>query len=91
MDRKLEKYYRIGLHKAYFDEGLNITNYFKYLIAFFGIASGDAASTLLIAGGYAIFCYFFGMWLFKSGAREAFVEVGNVHNAFMKEVRKKLK
>ena len=84
------KGYKVALHKAYFDQGYGFTTYGKYMIAFFGLASRDVNSTLLIGVAYGIFCYLFGMFLYKVGYVEAAAEVGNQYNKFQKEVRKKL-
>ena len=81
--------YRFCLHKAYFDTGMGLTSYAKYLIALFGIASADVKSTLIIAGVYALFSYFLGRWWFKSKMRVAEIEVQNQFNLFVKEMRKK--
>ncbi len=82
--------YKLALHKRYFDMGYGITSYIKYLIAFFGLASNDVKTTLGIAVIYAIFCYLFGMFLYKIGYAEAEAEVDNQYNLFQKEMREKL-
>ena len=81
--------YRFCLHKAYFEQGMGLTNYVKYLIAFFGIASSDVKITLIIAGAYGIFSYFLGRWWFQSKMKLAEIEVSNQFNLFVKEMRKK--
>jgi len=81
------KGFRFCLHKAYFDTGMGLTNYAKYLIAFFGIASSNVKTTLIIAFFYAIFCYFLGRWWYKSKMKIAEIEVGNQFNLFVKQMR----
>lgn len=80
--------FKLALQKSYFDKGYGVSNYLKYLIAFFGLASNDVKTTLIIGIAYAIFCYFFGMMLFKIGYVEAEIEIGNRYNTFVKEMRK---
>jgi len=83
------KGYKLALHKSYFDKGLSVTSYVKYLIAFFGIASSDVKATLILGVAYAIFSYILGRILFKVGYIEAEQEVYNIHNKFVKEMRNK--
>lgn len=83
--------YKIVLHKRYFDIGMGITSYVKYLIAFFGLASRDLRTTLIIGFAYAFFCYFFGMFWVKSGFFKEEQEVSNNYNKFVLEMRKKIK
>jgi len=83
------KGYKFCLHKAYFEQGLGLTNYIKYLIAFFGIASADVKLTMIIAVVYGIGSYILGRWWFKSKMKIAEAEVGNQFNLFVKEMRKK--
>ena len=82
--------YRFVLHKAYFDKGMSLTSYVKYLIAFFGVASSDVKLTLIIAGFYAVFCYFLGLVWFKYRMIDAETEVGNRFNPFVKEMRQEI-
>ena len=82
--------YQICLYKAYFDKGLAITSYIKWIIAFFGMASQDVKLTLIVGFCYAIFCFFLGLYWFKSSFIIAEAEVGNRYNLFMREVRRKI-
>lgn len=86
--------YLICLHKSYLDKGLTLTNYFKYLIALFGVYSLaekiDLKITIIIAILYPICCYLLGMYWFKSNFILAENEVGNIYNNFQREVRRKL-
>jgi len=81
--------YKLCLHKRYFDTGMGITNYLKYMIAFFGLASRDIYTTLMIGVIYAIFCYFLGMFWVKYGLLEEEQEVSNQYNKFVEEFRKR--
>lgn len=81
--------YRFVLHKRYFDLGLALTSYVKYLIAFFGLATRDLKTTFMIAFIYAIACYFLGMIWIVFGFYEEEIEVNNQFNKFVKEFRKK--
>jgi hypothetical protein len=86
---KFKTKYSLCLLKSYFDKGFALTNYFKYIIAFIGLASKDIKNTLLIAFVYAIFCFILGYFWFKSDFILAEIEVGNKYNLFVKEMRKK--
>ena len=81
------KFYNLLLHKAYFDKGMGLTNYVKYVIAFFGVASSDVKSTLWIAFFYGIICYFLGMFWYKKDLVKTENEVANRNNLFVKEMR----
>lgn len=89
-DRAHLKGFKYLVLKAYFDKGLGLTNYVKYLIAFFGIASLDVKSTMYIGIAYLFFCYFLGRWWYKHKLIETENEINNIFNPFMKEVRQKL-
>ena len=84
---KFRTKYLINLHRAYFEKGLQLTNYVKYFIAFFGLASRDVSTTLIIGLIYAIMCYFIGFLWLKYGFFEAEQEVSNKNNLFVKELR----
>ena len=84
------KYYKAMLWKAYFDKGYSTTNYAKYLIAFFGMASQDVKTTMVIGIIYAFSCLIIGRLWFHFKLVDAENEVQNVVNPFMVEVRKKL-
>lgn len=91
MTKKHLRGFKFLLHKAYFDKGMSFTSYIKYMIAYFGAASQDVETTLLIGVAYAVFCYFFGFFFYKWGFIAAEYEIGNAYNLFVREVRKKLK
>lgn len=88
---KMSFKYQFLLHKAFFDKGWALTNYFKYVIAFFGLASTNLKATMWIAVFYAIACYFIGIAWFKYGFVDLENEVQNNFNPFVKDVRKELK
>jgi hypothetical protein len=75
------------LHKAYFEKGLSITSYAKYLIAFFGLASGDLFSTIILGLVYIPICYSIGWFWFKKEFAKAELEVTNRINPFVEEMR----
>ena len=82
--------YRLLLQKRYFDTGLGLTNYIKYLIAFFGLASSDIKTTLWIALTYGVACYFIGRIWFLYNWPEIDMEISNNYNLFVKEMRRKI-
>ena len=81
--------YKICLHKSYFDTGLSLTNYLKYLIAFFGLATLNLRLTMIIAVVYAVVCYLLGYLWFKYAWINAEREVKNKYDEFVKEMRGK--
>lgn len=81
--------FKVVLHKKYFDTGLGLTSYIKYLIAFIGLASSDVKATLFIAILYAFLCYFLGMYWIKSEFFELEQEVSNIYNKFVREMRRR--
>ena len=85
------KFYKLCLHKAYFEKGYALTNYIKYLIALFGLSSLNVKATLSLGLGYAFFCYFIGLIWYKFRIIDAELEVSNKVNPFVREMRKKIK
>jgi hypothetical protein len=81
------KFFKPLLLKAYFDQGYAVTSYLKYLIAFFGLASRDVRTTLIIGFAYGISCFIIGWLWFKHGLKETETEIGNRYNPFVKEMR----
>ena len=85
------KFFKILMFKAWFDKGLNITNYFKYLIAFYGLASLNVKNTLIIGIVYCLFCLILGFLWYYYKIIETENEIGNIFNPFQREMREKLK
>jgi len=82
--------YKTLLWKAYFDKGLSITNYFKWVIAFFGLASRDVKITLIIAIGYAISCLILGRIWFHFKLVDTEHEIQNIVNPTLREIKEKV-
>jgi hypothetical protein len=89
------KGYKILLWKAYFDKGLNLTNYFKYLLVAFGALQFSTGTnlklTFFITFVYIIFCVLLGRWFMTRRYMDTEVEIINMFNPFVSDVRKKLK
>lgn len=85
------KLFRAALLKRYFDEGYGFTNYFKFLIAFYGMASLNVKNTLIMGVAYGLSCFFIGWLIFWSGFKKASIEVDNRVNPFVNEMREKFK
>jgi len=83
--------YKFCLHKAYFEKGYSLSHYILKLIAIIGLTSGDLNSTLWMASGYTIGCYFLGYFWYKFRMIDEEIEVGNRFNKFVKETRKFIK
>jgi len=79
--------YRILLLKRYFDTGFGLTQYVKYLIAFFGLATQDIKTTLIIAFVYALFCFILGFLYYHYRFVETDNEISNKYNPIMREIR----
>ena len=88
------KYYKFALLKSYFDEGYGLTSFPKYALTAIGIGSTIITKSIItvIIGAvvYGIACFLIGLWSFKSGFREAQIEVSNKYNLFVKQMRKKI-
>lgn len=87
------KIFKFTLWKTYFDKGYSWLSWPKYIILLMmgadTIASqGKNIKRLIIFGLiYTIFCFILGRILFKKRFVEAEMEVGNIFNPFVKEVR----
>ena len=81
----------ISRHYNYLTFGMSFTNLLKYAIVFFGLgeamATGKAMFGIIALVGYAIFCYLFGMYIYKSGFIFALHEVSNQYDSFEREMR----
>lgn len=86
---KFDTKYKLALWKTYFDKGMAITNYAKYMIAFYGLASQAIEITLLFGGIYFISCVILGWIWYSKDMAIAETEVGNNYNLFVKELRHK--
>lgn len=84
---KFQIKYKICLWKSYLEKGLSLTNYLKYLVAFYALASKDIYSTFIIAAVFGISSFFLGWWWFKSEFMKAEFEVQNNYNLFVGEMR----
>jgi hypothetical protein len=81
---------KLCLWKRYFDTGLGLTNYIKYFILFFGVASRDVISTLLIAFLYGLASLILGWYWLNSDFYKADTELSNQYNLFVEQMRKKI-
>lgn len=82
------------LHKKRFDIGYGTTSYLKIVAAVMGVGAIVVSKNLILAflmmAGYGIFCYIFGWFWIKYGWYTADIEVENLYNKFVNEVRDKL-
>lgn len=85
------RFYKPLLLKAYFDKGFGVTNYVKYIVAFYGLSSRDISLTLLWAFIYFIACFIVGWLWYKYRLTDTEVEILNRFNPFVREVRGKLR
>ncbi len=88
------KFYKLALHKAYFDTGYSLLSYPKYVLILGGIGSviltdGESTGLIMFLGVLVgIACYLIGRWCYKSGFIKATIEVSNQVNKFVQEMRK---
>ena len=91
---KRQKAFKYLLWKRYFDTGLGLTSYAKYIIALLGIYSikeNLSFNYILLASVlYIIFCFIIGYLWYKHRLIDIENEIGNTFNPFQVEVRKKL-
>ena len=80
---------KILLHKKRFDIGYGETSFIKLVLALFGITTLDLKLTMSLAVFYAVFCYIFGWGFIKYGWLQAQIEINNLNNLFVKQMRKK--
>lgn len=73
--------------KAYFDKGMDILNYGKYIIAALGIATDNIKTILILAGSFAVAAYIVGLIWFKLKFIDAELEVYNRVNPFVRDMR----
>ncbi len=89
------KVFKVLWWKRYFDTGLGLTSYVKYLIAFLGLYSISAKIslkwTVVVGILYMIGCFFLGWIWIKYKLADQENEISNQLNPFQKEMRKKLK
>lgn len=83
--------FRLLMWRRYFEQGLSITSYLKYMVAFFGVSSQDVRATMFLGIGYAIGCFALGYWWYRYGWIDMDTEIGNRFNLFVKEMREKIK
>lgn len=91
MKKAHSKGYKFCLYKTYFDVGRGITSYFEWLIAYWGLTTGDIYTTFAFAFGYCIFCFFLGWIWIRRGMLDATNEVSNQFNPLYRDIKKKLK
>ena len=77
--------------KKYFDQGMGITGYAKYLIAFFGISSLNWKLTMVLGIAYGISCFFVGWIWIKKKLADKENEINNLINPFQKELRRSIR
>lgn len=82
--------YWILQQKFYFDKGLGLIGYLKYIILGVGFAFKDVKLTLLLGALSGIALYFLGLFWTKFGMTEIEMAVSNQYNPFVKDTLKHL-
>jgi len=85
------RWFKPLLAKAYFDKGMSLTNLLKYAVALFAIKIPSSKYAILAGVLYVIFCYILGRLWFKLKLIETEIEIGNIFNPFVREMRKVIK
>ena len=85
------KYFKFALHKAFFEKGYSLSHYLFKVIAVFGLTSQAMTSTFIMVLIYTLGCYIGGRWAYQSGLARAEIEVSNIYNLFVNEMRAKFK
>lgn len=84
--------YKLLLWKAYFDKGWGLTNYFKYVLVFFGLYEIlNVRQAMYFILFYLMSCMLIGWVWFRSGLVDTENEIQNIFNPFQKEMRARLK
>jgi len=88
------RFYKTLLIKKYFDIGLGLTSYIKYVIAFIGLYSVgkdiDMNYTVILGVAYLFFCFILGYLWVKFELIHTENEINNIFNPFQNQVREKL-
>lgn len=82
--------FRILLCKRYFETGLSILNYAKYVAGGYtakAALDNDNVLAVVIAGGYACLCFFVGWFWHRYRLVTLEIEIGNRFNDFVNEMR----
>ena len=82
---------KLLLHKRYFDQGMGLLNYAKYIVLFFGFASANVRSTMILALIWGVLCYILGRYYYRKKWMDADMEISNRVNPFVDQMRKFIK
>jgi len=77
--------------KAWLEKGQGLTYMLKYLILLFGLASQDVYTTLYIGLVYIVIVLIIGFLWYKHDFIKWEIEVSNLYNLFVEEMRQKFK
>lgn len=82
-------------YKRYFETGLGITSFMKYVLAIFGAFSVgiklNLVWTAILGILYLLSCFIVGYWWIESKILEKENEINNLLNPFQVEVREAIK
>ena len=91
---KFDKKISLMLIKKWLDQGRGLTSYFNEIILIFGVWSitekKSPMLTFAIASVYGLVCVLSGWLWFKFGWKRAEMEVENIYNPFVTDVRENL-
>jgi hypothetical protein len=82
--------FKLCLWKGYFEKGMALTIYLRYMLIFFGLTSTNVKLMLSLGIIWGLTSFILGFLWFKYGWINAEQEVSNRFNLFVGEVRKKL-
>ena len=84
------KYFKFAKLKYYFEKGYSLLSYPKWVVAEFGVGeviNKNYGAVIIGAFVFSIFCVLIGKWFYNSGFASAELEVSNLINPFVDEVR----
>lgn len=95
-EKTKQKIFKINvlIWKKRFEIGYGLTSLPKWIVAVFGVGEVVNKNYTVVLVGACIFtalCVIVGWAWMKYGWYEAEIEIGNMYNLFVKEMRKKLK
>ena len=81
---------RVNELKAWMEKGQALTYMIKYMVLLFGLASQDVKNTLIFGLIYVFVSFIIGFMWYRYGFQRWEIEVQNIYNLFVEEMREKI-